>query len=106
MQNLAPWAKFSPYTTTTLKSQSRRHCLNMRTKLLSAVSGDGVRWGDRPDSTSIERLRKNRLEFRWFDGEAACRPVVQLSADEMFAPAFVLRNRQRFDYMLRHEAEV
>ena len=71
-------------------------------KLVSALCGDGVRWGDYTwDDPTLRYMRKHGIWFgaeTFFQGNAT-----SLLEDPHMAPAFVRRNHERFKHLLLPE---
>ncbi len=68
------------------------------TKLESALSGDGTRWGDYADKKTLSYLRANKNDGRWFDGSVG--GTLHSPADEVdMAPPWAIANRARFEYL-------
>ncbi|XP_064472773.1 beta-1,4-mannosyl-glycoprotein 4-beta-N-acetylglucosaminyltransferase-like [Ornithodoros turicata] len=79
------------------------HCSNclpiplIKVKMLSAQSADGPRWGDYPDKMNESYILYLVNEGRTFDDQKC---GIRIVVDESTAPAFVLRNRERFRYLI------
>jgi len=67
-------------------------------KLDSALSGDGIRWGDYPQFHFTEVLNKYKKEGKFFDGTRNGK----LSTPDsfLFAPDFVLQHTDVFKYLM------
>lgn len=73
----------------------------IRLKLTSAQKDDKPRWGDYKEKLDLDYIAGLIRTGHWFDGSKPFFLVkAQRSGDERYAPAFVWRNRQRFDYLL------
>lgn len=75
-----------------LKSQ------DLRVKLLSALKGDGERWGDYPTKTDQGYLLNNIKKGLWFSDAFKLRPTPR--GGDYFAPEYVLSNEERFRYLI------
>lgn len=70
-------------------------------KLKSALSGDGIRWGDYNESYRLSYLRENRMLGRWFTGDKI-RFLTTNHNDSDFAPSYALNHQIEFQYLLDH----
>ena len=71
-------------------------------KLISALCGDGVRWGDYTwDDPTLRYMRKHGI---WFGEDHAFKGAAVDARDPHLAPAFVRRNHERFKHLLLPEA--
>lgn len=98
---LLPWSVGSPV------HYAGWHCSwcftlqGIRHKLLSAQNGDFPRWGDYEEKTELGYIRELVRTGGWFDGSVGRWPHTD-PTDRMYAPAFLLRNFQRFRYLLEN----
>ncbi|XP_013387156.1 beta-1,4-mannosyl-glycoprotein 4-beta-N-acetylglucosaminyltransferase-like [Lingula anatina] len=75
----------------------------IKTKLTSALSGDGERFGDDPKKQKLDFLRTLVREGRWFDGnylEPKGMKMASPATDKFFAPNFILSNKERFKHLI------
>ncbi|XP_013392827.1 beta-1,4-mannosyl-glycoprotein 4-beta-N-acetylglucosaminyltransferase-like [Lingula anatina] len=75
----------------------------IKTKLLSALSGDGERFGDDPKKQKLDFLRTLVREGRWFDGDYLEPKGIKMASpatDKFFAPNFILSNKKRFKHLI------
>lgn len=71
----------------------------IRLKLISAQKDDKPRWGDYPEKLDLGYIANLISNGRWFDNS---KPffLVKPEQDRLYAPAYVLKNRDRFNYLL------
>ena len=69
--------------------------------MTSAQNGDFPRWGDYEEKLDLDYIAELIRTGRWFDGT---KPVFQVTpkseGDPLYAPEFVWKNKDRFDYLL------
>lgn len=68
----------------------------LRIKLKSALTGDGIRWGDFKEKYDLNYLQENRRTGRWFDGTFPAKLIRNGTNDPFYAPKFVLQNPHRY----------
>lgn len=78
------------------------HPKGIRTKLVSAQNGDFPRWGDYEDKKDLNYIAGLIKEGRYFDGSRPFNEMVDQYHDQYYAPAFVLKNPKKFQYLLKN----
>lgn len=76
----------------------------IRLKLVSAQKDDKPRWGDFPEKLDLNYIAGLIRDGRWFDGS---KPffLVKPEQDRFYAPAYILKHRDRFGYLLDHPGD-
>ncbi|KAK4830916.1 hypothetical protein QYF61_014115 [Mycteria americana] len=70
-------------------------------KLVSAQNGDFPRWGDYEDKRDLNYIRELIRTGGWFDGTTQEYPPAD-PKEQMYAPKYLLKNYQRFRYLLEN----
>lgn len=70
-------------------------------KLVSAQNGDFPRWGDYKEKRDMTYIRELIRTGAWFDGTVEEYPPTH-PRDFMFAPEYLLRNFERYHYLLKN----
>ncbi|KAL0992478.1 hypothetical protein UPYG_G00093860 [Umbra pygmaea] len=70
-------------------------------KLVSAQNGDFPRWGDYAEKRDLNYIKKLIQTGGWFDGTVGMYPSTDLK-EPMFAPKYILKNFQRYKYLLQN----
>ncbi len=71
----------------------------IRNKLVSAQNGDFPRWGDYPEKHSLDYIITLIRDGMWFDNKSKFFKV-EFANDTKYAPAYFLRNSDRFQKLL------
>jgi len=88
-----------PWRLGSLNHYAGSHCSwcfstpDIQTKLISAQSDDGPRWGDFPEKVDADFINSIRESGSWFDLDAKFKKV-------QFAPTFMLENFDKFKSIL------
>jgi len=70
---------------------------------MAAQKDDKPRWGDYPEKLDLTYIAGLIDKGAWFDGSKPFFLVnPQSDGDKNYAPQFVWRNKERFDYLLNH----
>lgn len=84
------------------------YCFNpdgIRIKLQSIINEDYPRWGDKPESFDLERVKYKIIgQGFWFDGKSRFTEVKETNPD--FAPAYVLKNKEKFKHLVVNQYKI
>ena len=70
---------------------------------MAAQKDDKPRWGDYPEKLDLAYITGLIEKGVWFDGSNPFFLVKpQSDGDKNYAPQFVWKNKERFDYLLNH----
>ena len=71
----------------------------IKLKLMSAQKDDKPRWGDYPEKLDLDYISGLIRTGRWFDNSQPFF-LVNREQDPLYAPAYILKHKNRFHYLL------